>query len=58
MPFNAPLGNVGTSGDDMVIVRATPSYIPKWASCRLYKKSGLGEMRCDGVIIIRYDQEW
>ena len=25
-------------------VRATPSYIPEWALCRLYKKSGSGEM--------------
>ena len=24
----------------------------KWASCGLYKKSGLGEMRYDGVIMI------
>ena len=26
-------------------VRATPSYILKWALCRFYKKSGSGEMR-------------
>jgi len=26
-------------------VRATPLYIPKQALCRLYKKSGSGEMR-------------
>jgi len=39
-------------------VRATPSYIPKWASCRLYKESGLGEMRYNDVIMIRYNQEW
>jgi len=38
-------------------VRETLSYILKWASCRLYKKSGLGEMRYDGVIMIRYNQE-
>jgi len=31
-------------------VRATPSNIPKWASCRLYKNSGSGEMRLMGVI--------
>ena len=29
-------------------VRATPSNIPKWASCGLYKKSGLSEMRLMG----------
>jgi len=39
-------------------VRATPSYIPKQALCRLYKKSGLGEMRWDHVTMIRYNQEW
>jgi len=39
-------------------VRATPSYIPKWASCGFYKKPGLGEVWCDCVIVIRYDQEW
>jgi len=26
-------------------VRATSLNIPKWVSCRLYKKSGSGEMR-------------
>jgi len=30
------------------IVRATPSNIPKWVSCRLYKNSGSGEMRLMG----------
>jgi len=39
-------------------VRATPSNILKWAMCGLYKKSGLGEMRFDGVIMIRYNQGW
>ena len=29
-------------------VRATPLNIPKWALCRLYKNSGLGEMRLVG----------
>ena len=29
-------------------VRTTPSNIPKWASCGLYKNSGLGEMRLMG----------
>ena len=29
-------------------VRATLSNIPKWALCRLYKNSGLGEMRLMG----------
>ena len=29
-------------------VRATPWNIPKWASCRLYKNSGSGEMRLMG----------
>ena len=32
--------------------------IPKWVSCGLYKKSGSGEIRFDGVIMIRNDQEW
>jgi len=31
-----------------VAVRATPSNIPKWASCGLYKNSGSGEMRLIG----------
>ena len=31
-----------------LFVRATPSKIPKWASCRLYKNSGLDEMRLMG----------
>jgi len=31
-----------------VTVRATPSNIPKQASCRLYKNSGLSEMRLMG----------
>jgi len=39
-------------------VRATLLYIPKQALCGLYKKSGSGEMRFDGVIVIGYDQEW
>ena len=39
-------------------VRATPLYILKWVLCRLYKKSGSGEMRFDGVIVIGYNQEW
>jgi len=37
---------------------ATPLNILKQALCGLYKKSGSGEMRCDGVITIRYNQEW
>jgi len=32
----------------LVPVRATPSNIPKWASCRLYKNSGSSEMRLMG----------
>ena len=51
---------VGTAGEDYAVlthhnassganwelgVKATPSNIPKWASCGLYKKSGSGEMR-------------
>jgi len=31
-----------------IFVRATPSNIPKWASCGLYKNSGSGEMRLMG----------
>jgi len=42
----------------MNLVRATLLNILKWALCGLYKKSGLGEMRFDGVIVIRYNQEW
>jgi len=41
----------------MAGVRATPLNILKWVSCRLYEKSGSGEMRFDGVIMIGYDQE-
>ena len=42
----------GFSVDEDVVeihtVRATPSNIPKQASCGLYKNSGLGEMRLMG----------
>ena len=33
---------------NQLLVRATPLNIPKWASCRLYKNSGLSEMRLMG----------
>jgi len=39
-------------------VRATLSNIPKWVSCGLYKKLGVRWDEIDGVIVIRYDQEW
>jgi len=41
-----------------IIVRATLSNIPKQASCRLYKKVRVGSDEIDGVIMIRYNQEW
>jgi len=41
-PWSSTFGKVPL---DNATVRATPSNIPKWALCRLYKKSGSGEMR-------------
>jgi len=32
------------AGPFPVVVRATPSKIPKWASCGLYKNSGSGDV--------------
>jgi len=47
-PMTAPTPCLQAAALRVVRVRATPSNIPKWASCGLYKNSGSGEMRLMG----------
>ena len=43
--WKTPCGTKPTKTRQQMAVRATLLNIPKWALCRLYKKSGSGEMR-------------